>query len=215
MTEAPRVFLIPPQLWSPLGERVDVDGFGRATVETDEGSVQVFPPESREPDSSTRLVAWSPDAGSMILSVTTKKALWVVDRDGSNARQIAAESRGTASWWMDNAGATPHADLTCSVITAGSYACLPGVRGPYDGGETYDFAWAPCPGATGYEIQVLDASGATVFETLIAGSFAHIEKAELPDGELTWRIRAIIGPTPAPWADAQPLVPGASFAAVP
>jgi hypothetical protein len=204
MQEAPRVFLIPPQYWSPRGEQVEVDRAGVATVSTSEGRLAVFPRPGEDADPTTRLVAWSPDANSLLLSVTTGKGLWVVGRDGSNPRQIATASRGAATWWMPRVGATPHADLTCSVIVEGSYTCLPGVRGPVDGGTTFDFAWSPCPGATGYEVQVLDSSGKVVFEVLTAGNFAHLPKARMPAGEHTWRIRSLIGPNPAPWSEPAP-----------
>jgi hypothetical protein len=199
MQEAPRVFLIPPQYWSPMGEQLEVDASGVATVEADTGPVRVFPPPESKPDPATRLVAWSPDAGALILSVTTGKDLWVVGRDGANPRRIAEATRGVASWWMPRVGATPHADLTCSVIVEGSYACLPGVRSPVVGSGEVAFSWSPCPGATGYEFEVLDASGATIFATVTAGQFLHVPFSALPSGASTWRMRSLIGPSPAPW----------------
>lgn len=214
MVEAPRVSIIPPQYWSPRGEQVRVEG-GRALVISSESIIQVYPQASRQTDRSTRLVAWSPDADAVILSVTTNKELWVVDRDGDGARKVASASKGIASWWMPHVGATPHADLTCSVIVEGSYTCLPGVRGPREGETTYDFAWSPCPGATGYEFEVLDSAGKRVYSTVTSASFLHVPRGGLDSGEFTWRIRSLIGPEPAPWSEAQPLTPAASLATAP
>jgi|GEM_PF-4530891 len=201
MQEAPRVFLIPPQYWSPRGEQVRIDSEGVATVEAEGGPVRVFPPAGGDPDATTRLVAWSPDADSLILSVSTSKELWIVERDGTKPRRLAAASRGVASWWIPHVGATPHADLTCSVIVEGSYTCLPGVRPPVLGTATADFGWSPCPGATGYEFQVLDGGGEVVFERVVAGNYLHVPLAGLPRGDLRWKMRALIGPSPAPWTE--------------
>lgn len=205
MAEAPRVFLIPPQFYSPRGEGLEIDEAG--TVYRDD--VRIFPPESKSPDPATRLVTWSPDADWVLLSASTNKDLWIVGRSGENPRQLAAKSRGVASWFMPASGAMPHADLTCSVTTAASYSCMPALRTPLDNvliratgaAATLDLSWSACPGATGYEVEVYAAgSDSPAFRQVTAGTFSHPLLSSLPAGELRWRVRALIGPTPAPWA---------------
>ena len=118
----------------------------------------------------------------------------------------------------------PHADLTCSVTTAASYSCQPALRMPPDGvllraagpGSTLDLSWSACPGATGYEVEVYAGeSEMPVFRKVSAGTFSHTLLSALPAGELRWRVRALIGPTPAPWSEERTLTVEGSMAARP
>lgn len=212
ITDAPRVFLIPPQYYSPLGERLSVDGEGVVSRADDAGNVRIFPPDGMATDESTRLVAWSPDGQWVLLSASVEKDLWIVGRGGENPRRIASASRGVAAWFMPSIGATPHADLTCSVTTSQSFGCVTPLRLPTEGtsfsraaGGTVDFSWSACPGATGYELEIYRADEKDpIFTTIVVGTFSHEAVASLPEGNLRWRVRALIGSFQAPWSPDRP-----------
>lgn len=218
--DAPRVFLIPPQFYSSLGERLSIDQEGVVSRDDAEADVRIFPPGTKPPDASTRLVAWSPDGQWVLLSTSTDKELWIVTREGQNPRQIATKSKGVASWFMPGVGATPHADLTCSVVTSQSFGCVTPLRLPRDAAvlansdsSTIDFTWSACPGATGYEIRIFtDNFEKPVATAFVVGTFFHQPAAALPVAELRWRVRALIGPLPAPWSEERTLAVGASQA---
>lgn len=209
IAEAPRVLLIPPQYYSSKGERMTISPEGLVALSTTETYVPVFPPGGKSPDASTRLVAWSPDGEWVLLSTSTDKELWVVGRTGANPHRIATESKGVAAWFMPEVGATPHADLTCSVITDQSWGCEAPLRYPGDRATVkpdrngiVDFLWSGCPGATGYLFEIYSAgSDAPVVSGLVVGTFWHQSASELPPGELRWRVRALIGVAEAPWAE--------------
>jgi len=208
MAEAPRVSIIPPQFYSPRGEDLDIDKSGVVGRMEGESLKRIFPPEGVAPDESTRLVTWSPDADWVLLSTSTDKELWVVGRNGQNPTKLVERSRGVATWFVPSAGAMPHADLTCSVTTAGSFSCQPALRLPADGdsvrrnsGATLDLSWAPCPGATGYEVEIYTGDSVDpAIRRVVAGAFSHHNVDSLPTGTARWRVRALIGPTPAPWS---------------
>jgi len=209
IAEAPRVLLIPPQFYSSRNERLDIDAKGVVSRVDEVENVRIFPPEGRDPDTSTRLVAWSPDGQWVLLAATTSKDLWVVGRDGSNPHRVASASRGVASWYMPAVGATPHADLTCSVVTEQSYGCAVPLRQPSDGatiigtpGETADFGWSACPGATGYVFELYaEGSNTPLYSTIVVGTFLHRPLDTLPDSRVRWRVRALIGTLAAPWSE--------------
>jgi WD40 repeat protein len=209
IADAPRVFLIPPQYYSSKGERLAIDEDGVVSRADAEGDVRIFPPEGKGPDDSTRLVAWSPDGEWIVLSTSVDKELWVVSRTGESPHRIAESSKGVAAWFMPEVGATPHADLTCSVTTSQSFGCVTPLRLPIDGstvnagdGGSVDFSWSACPGATGYLFELYAAgAGAPVVSTIVVGTFSHQAVSGLPPGELRWRVRALIGASPAPWSE--------------
>lgn len=208
IADAPRVFLIPPQYYSPKAERLAVDAEGVVSRVDSEGDVRIFPPDGKQPDSSTRLVAWAPDGNWVLLSTSTDKELWVVGRAGDNPHRVATASKGVAAWFMPAVGATPHADLTCSVTTSQSFGCVTPLRLPLDGAMVentadaiIDFSWSACPGATGYVFEVYGADeNAPLLTTVVVGTFTHQRASALPQGELHWRVRALIGASPAPWS---------------
>lgn len=211
IADAPRVYLIPPQYYSSRGERLAVDENGVVSRADATGDARIFPPEGMRPDDSTRLVAWSPDGQWILLSTSVNKELWVVGRDGESPHRIAAESRGVAAWFMPSVGATPHADLTCSVTTSQSFDCETPLRLPIDGATvdagsagTVDFSWSACPGATGYLLEIYATDEAKpVVSAIVVGTFSHQPVSALPEGELRWRVRALIGSSPAPWSEAR------------
>lgn len=208
IADAPRVFLIPPQFYSSRGERLAIDGDGVVSRADPDGDVRIFPPEGTKPDDSTRLVAWSPDGQWVLLSTSVDKEMWVVGRNGESPHRLVAESKGVAAWFMPSIGATPHADLTCSVTTSQSFGCVTPLRLPTDGttyslsdGGTVDFSWSACPGATGYLLEIYTTDENTpVFSTLVVGTYSHQPLAALPAGEVHWRVQAQIGASPAPWS---------------
>ncbi len=209
IADAPRVFLIPPQYYSSTGERLAIDADGVVSRADSDADVRIFPLDGREPDDSTRLVSWSPDGEWVVLSTSVEKELWVVSRTGTEPHRIAQSSKGVAAWFMPAIGATPHADLTCSVTTSQSFGCVTPLRLPTEGtafnaadGGTVDFSWSACPGATGYLFEVYAAGGAEpAIATIVVGTFSHQPVDDLPAGELRWRVRALIGASPAPWSE--------------
>ena len=210
VAEAPRVFLIPPQYYSPRGERLSIDGEGVVSLAADQGDIRIFPPPGKQPDNSTRLVAWSPDGDWVLLSTSTDKQLWIVGRTGESPRMMASASKGVAAWFMPSVGATPHADLTCSVTTSQSFGCVTPLRMPLEGStfsavnSTIDFSWSSCPGATGYELLIYATDPSQpLLTTLVVGTFSHQSAASFPAGELHWQVRAHIGTFPAPWSQAR------------
>lgn len=209
IADAPRVLLIPPQYYSSKGERLAIDENGVVSRADAEGDVRIFPPEGNQPDDSTRLVAWSPDGEWIVLSTSVEKELWVVSRTGESPHRIAESSKGVAAWFMPEVGATPHADLTCSVTTSQSFGCVVPLRLPMEkmtvnaaAGGTVDFSWSACPGATGYLFEIYGPGGsAPIVSTIVVGTFSHQAVSGLPAGELRWRVRALIGSSPAPWSE--------------
>lgn len=210
IADAPRVLLIPPQFYSSRGERLSIDAEGVVSRDDADADVRIFPPAPKAPDDSTRLVAWSPDGEWVLLSTSTDKELWIVGRDGRNPTKIASASKGVASWFMPAVGATPHADLSCSVTTSQSFGCVTPLRLPLDGATvvptgadpTIDFTWSACPGATGYEVEVSGSvAGIPSLSAVVAGTFLHQSVDSLPGTALRWRVRALIGSVPAPWSE--------------
>ncbi len=227
VAEAPRVFIIPPQFYSPRGEQLEVDDTGVVYRAAETGGVRIFPPAGQDADPSTRLVTWSPDGDWVLLSTSTDKELWMVGRDGASPRRIAASSKGVASWFMPAVGATPHADLTCSVITAGSFSCAAALRSPEPGATLdplesegmLDLTWSTCPGATGYQLVVATREGTVLVDRISVGTYFHEELAAVGvtgATDLVWKVRALIGPRQAPWSEERPLrVAAVSQAAAP
>lgn len=206
--ESPRIVQVgAPQFYSVRGERLDiVDG---VPIWTSADGAERRPLLARPPGSSGfSMVTWAPDGRGVVLAEGPEKALWVVGADGAGARQVAPSSRGVVSWFVPASGAMPHADLTCTLPSESTYRCEPAPWQPGEGagvtaGGEVVLSWSLCPGATGYEVEVTDATGAVVLRRVTAAP--AVRAVFRAPGELTWRVRARIGEALGPWGPARSL----------
>ncbi len=209
--ESPRIRILTTAPWyrSVQGEAVEV-GSGGVVSRIENGQrIAIFTPGAGNGATGTaRLATWSPDSQWLLLFVSPGDALWVVRRDGSSAWQVAASSRGQVAWFMPGVGALPHLDLTCTTVAA--FDCTPAPQSPQRGAKvvaspdgTVHLTWSVCPGATGYEVEVLPAgSDVPVISHLSVGTTFRVPVSALSGGgNWRWRVRSLIGDRAAPWSE--------------
>lgn len=200
--ESPRIYQVgAPQFYSVLGDRIDIEA-GAAIFTSADGRARrtlLAPGPGR---AALAMVTWSPDGEGAVLAEGAAKALWVVARSGGEPRRIAAASSGIVSWFVPDAGAMPHADLTCTLPGESTWRCEPQPWQPGEGqaaaaGEEAVLAWSACPGATGYELEITGPGGAVIVSRISA---APAQRFTPPaPGAYTWRVRSRIGSAPGPW----------------
>lgn len=203
--EAPKIRLLATAPWyrSAKGEVVEFDA-GGTLYRLDNGSrIPIFWPAAYHLTGTPRLATWSPDSQWLLLFVSPGDALWVVKRDGSIAFQVAESSRAQVAWFMPDAGALPHLDLTCT--TASAFNCRVNLQSPADGASVPGsvlLEWSLCPGATGYELEVTpETGGQPVVQHLSVATTFRVPGAVLT-GSTTWhwRVRPLIGTDRGEWS---------------